>query len=496
MKNLLAFDLGASNGRAILGQLDNDRLVLRELHRFENHSLREGNCLTWDLPYLLEQLKCGLRAFAAADAGTLDCFGIDGWGVDYGLLDVSGAVIGNPRSYRMAEQGDLAPVWQALDARTLFCRSGIDSNNSTNTLYQLYRRQREGDAALAEAQTLLLMPDLLAYLLTGEIASERTNATTTMLYDPRSRDWSWETIDALGLPRRLFRRLDRAGTLRGRLLDTVARETGVNAAPFAAVGTHDTASAVAAIPAEGNFAFCSSGTWSLFGTETEAPLMSEEMRLAGFSNEGTVQGGFRPLKNIAGLWLIQECRRSWAADRLLSWDEIVLEAGKAEPLRSIVDTDAPEFFSAGDMPQKLAAYCRATGQPEPDSIGRIARCIYESLALKYRWAMDMLERLCGRRLDRLYIVGGGVQNRFLNQLVANALDRPVFTGPVEAAAAGNLLVQAMALGEVKDIVHLRRIVKNSFSVEAYQPCHSQVWDEAYQRLCVQMKRKKNSYESK
>lgn len=493
MNNLLAFDLGASNGRAILGQFNGEKLVLAELHRFENHYIDKGECLTWDLSYLLEQLKYGLCTFASENLGTLDCVGIDNWGVDYGLLDPSGMVLGNPRSYRMADPTDLAPAWEKLDERTLFYQGGIDSRNPTNTLYQLYRRVREKDSELRSAQTLLLLPDLLAYLLTGEAVTEYTNATTTMLCNPETKDWSWSTIAALGLPRRLFTRIDHAGSLRGRLLESVADSTSVNTAPFAAVGTHDTASAVAAIPAEGNFAFCSSGTWSLFGTETTSPLLTDEMWKSGFSNEGTVQGGFRPLKNIAGLWLIQECRRCWMAEGTsLSWDDIVVAAQKAQPLRSVINPDTAEFFSGGNMIQKIRDYCRKTNQPEPETIGQVARCVYESLALKYRWALEKLEKLCGKHLDRLYIVGGGAKNHLLNQMAADSLNRPTFAGPVEAAAVGNLLTQAMALGKIKDITQLRQIVRNSFTIKSYMPRHTQEWAAAYQRLCSQMDKEKTS----
>ena len=488
MKNLLAFDLGASNGRAILGRLEGDRLTLHELHRFENRSLREGELLTWNLPHLYEQLLCGFRAFASTRNGDLDCFGIDGWGVDYGLLDASGKVLECPRSYRIAQPEDCSQVWETVRPEALFASGGINSRNATNTLYQLCRRQRENDPSLANAQTLLLLPDLLGFLLTGQIAAEYTNATTTMLCNPNTHDWAWETIEALNLPRRIFPRIDRAGRLRGKLRQSVAESTGINRAPFAAVGTHDTASAVAAIPAESEFAFCSSGTWSIFGTETGSPILSSAMYRSGFSNEGTVQGAFCPLRNIMGLWLIQECRHRWQNDGLrLSWDEIVAEAHKAPALRSIIDPDAKEFFNTPDMPQAIRYYCRSVGQPEPETIGQTARCIYESLALKYRWAMEQLEMLCGRKFDRLHIVGGGCSNNLLNQFVADSIDRTVLTGPAEAAAIGNLLMQAMALGEVHDIMHLRRVVRNSFEVKQWNAQHTPDWDKAYDCLCAQMK---------
>ena len=482
MKNLLAFDLGASNGRAILGQLENGKLTMRELHRFENNYIEQDGVLCWNLPYLLEQLKEGFRAFVRAGVGELDCFGIDTWGVDYGLLDKNGDLLGNPRAYRYATDADAEAVWQTVDFPTLFARTGI-ANLNFNTVYQLYRRKREGDSIYARAKTMLMIPDLLGYLLTGETGSDYTNVSTTMLYDPTNKDWDWQTIDELGLNRALFTAIDQPGTLRGKLKAELAKELGVSQVPFAVVGTHDTASAVAAIPGEGSFAFCSSGTWSLFGVETDEPILTDAVRDANFSNEGTIQGGFRPLKNIMGLWLIQECRRDWQRQGVdLSWNDIVLAAQGAKPFRSVTDPDYGEFFAGGDMVRKIQDYCRATCQPIPETVGQIARCVYESLALKYRWALERLEEIKGQRIDTLNIVGGGIQNKLLNQMVADSIDRPVITGPVEGAAIGNLLSQAMALGEIKDLAELRQIVRNSEAVHTYQPNHTAAWKAAYEKL--------------
>lgn len=482
MRNFLAFDLGASNGRAILGQLDNGKLTMRELHRFENNFVEMNGVYYWDLPYLFSQLKQGFLAFKQANVGDLDCFGIDTWGVDYGLLDRNGHLLGNPRAYRYSVDEDIDAVSQIVDFPTLFGRTGIGQMNF-NTIYQLYRRKRQGDVALEQGQKLLMMPDLLGYFLTGETMTEYTIATTSMLYNPETRDWDWESIRALGIPEQIFTEIDQAGTLRGKLRAEIAEELGINQANFAAVGTHDTASAVAAIPGSGSFAFCSSGTWSLFGVETDAPILTAEVRDANFSNEGTIQGGFRPLKNIMGLWLIQECRRDWMkAGKKYSWDAIVEEAKKAEPLRSVIDPDFGEFFAGGNMVQKIQNFCTDTNQPVPETVGQIARCIYESLALKYRWALERLEEIKGQSIDTLNIVGGGIQNKLLNQMVADSINRPVITGPVEGAAIGNLLAQAMALGDIKDIDELRQIVRNSEVVETYQPNHTEAWEQAYLRL--------------
>ena len=487
-RNLLAFDLGASNGRAILGQFDGERIVMKELHRFENHYIEMNGIFYWDTPYLYDQLKTGLLKFKQGNYGDLDAFGIDTWGVDFGLLDKNGQLCGIPRSYRLGTQEDIDAVKEKIPAQVLYGRTGIDTSLTFNTLYQLYRRVREDDPALKFADTMLLTPDLLGYFLTGAKGTEYTIATTTQLYDPTARDWDWETIRQLGIPEHIFTKIDKSGTIRGYLRKELCDEIGINPAAFVAVGSHDTASAVAAIPGEGSFAFCSSGTWSLFGAEMDKPDLSEDAANAGFSNEGTVQGGFRPLRTIIGMWIIQECRRDWLKKGIdITWDDVVQEAMAAQPLRSIIDPDAPEFYAGGDMEKKIQEFCRRTGQPVPETIGQVARCVYESLALKYRHALEGLEKMKGQRIDSLNIVGGPINNRFLNQLIANSLDRLVVTGPVEGAAMGNLLTQAMALGDIENIDALRQVVRNSENVEYWQPEHTQQWEDAYKKLLELLK---------
>ncbi len=488
IRNLLAFDLGASNGRAILGRFDGEKITMEELHRFENNYIEMNGVFYWDTPYLYKQLKQGLLAFKQGGYGDLDAFGIDTWGVDYGLLDKNGHLAGVPRSYRLGVQADIDAVKEKIPAETLYARAGIDTNLTFNTIYQLYRRLREEDAALDIAETMLFTPDLLGYFLTGAKGTEYTIATTSGLYNPTTKDWDWETIETLGIPKKIFTKIEKTGTIRGTLRKELCEELGLNAAPFVAVGSHDTASAVAAIPGQGSFAFCSSGTWSLFGVETDKPDLTPEAAAAGFSNEGTVQGGFRPLYNIVGMWIIQECRRDWIkAGKKLTWDEIEVEAINAQPLRSIIDTDAPEFYAGGNMEKKIQEFCRRTNQPVPETVGEIARCFYESLALKYRYALEYLEKTKGEKITSLNIVGGGIKNRYVNQLVADSLNREVITGPVEGAAIGNLLTQAMALGDIKDLDELRQVVRNSETVEHWTPNHSEAWDEAYQKLLTFIK---------
>ncbi len=482
-RNLLAFDLGASNGRVILGQFDGEKITMTELHRFENNYIEMNGVFYWDTPYLYNQLKTGLLKFVQGGYGKLDAFGIDTWGVDYGLLDRNGQLAGLPRSYRLGTQEDIDAVKAMIPEHALYARSGIDTTLAFNTLYQLYRRKRENDPALEIADTLLLTPDLLGYFLTGAKGTEYTIATTTQLYDPTTKDWDWKTIDELGLPRHIFTPIDPTGTIRGYLRPEICDEVGINPAAFVAVGSHDTASAVAAIPGTGSFAFCSSGTWSLFGAEMDKPDLSPAAHDAHFSNEGTIQGTYRPLNTIIGMWIIQECRRDWIKNGIdISWNGVVAEARKAEPLRSIINPDAPEFYAGGNMEKKIQDFCRKTGQPVPETIGQVARCVYESLALKYRHALEGLEKMKGQRIDSLNIVGGPINNRFLDQLIADSLDREVVTGPVEGAAIGNLLTQAMALGDIADIDQLRQVVRNSETVEIWKPNHTPAWEEAYQKL--------------
>ena len=483
MRNFIAFDLGASNGRAILGQFDGEKITMHELHRFENNYIEMNGVFYWDTPYLFNQLKQGLLKFKQGGYGQLDAFGIDTWGVDYGLLDKNGHLNGIPRSYRLGTQEDIDAVKEKIPAEVLYSRTGIDTSLTFNTLYQLYRRVREEDSALLTADTLLLTPDLLGYFLTGAKGTEYTIATTTQLYNPTTQDWDWETIETLGIPKHIFTKIDKTGTIRGHLRPELCQELDLNPAAFVAVGSHDTASAVAAIPGTGSFAFCSSGTWSLFGAEMDKPDLSIEAANAGFSNEGTIQGAYRPLRTIIGMWIIQECRRDWIKNGIdISWDGVVEEARNAEPLRSIIDPDSPEFYAGGNMEKKIQEFCRRTGQPVPETIGQVARCVYESLALKYRHALEGLEKMKGQRIDSLNIVGGPINNRFLDQLIADSLDRTVVTGPVEGAAIGNLLTQAMALGDIRDLEHLRQVVRNSEAVETWTPNHTAAWEEAYRKL--------------
>lgn len=489
--DLLAFDIGASNGRAILGRFDGNLIRLSELHRFENNYSEIDDTLYWDTTYLLNQLKIGFSNYKMQHGNSLSSFGIDTWGVDFGLLDESDNLINFPRAYRLATDVEMHSAWETVSQKSLFERTGIAAMNF-NTIYQLHRRKSASDAELSKAKSLLLMPDLLAFFLTGEKLSEYTNVTTTNLYNPLTKDWDYKSISELDLPSHIFTPIDRAGQKRGRLRNAFSEELGLVTPFYSSVGTHDTASAVAAIPGKENFAFCSSGTWSLFGFESDKPYINDDIFLAGFSNEGTVQGGFRPLKNIMGLWLIQECRKEWAIQgKKLSWDEIVDAASKSESFRSIIDPDYPPFFKPGNMIDKVQKYCQITKQSIPSSVGQIARCIYESLALKYKWAILTLEKIKETKITSLNIVGGGSQNQFLNQLVSDAIGRPVIAGPTEGACIGNLLMQAVALGELSSIEDVRLVVANSFEPKIYEPFKNSIWDSMYERLLKNMETMKS-----
>jgi sugar (pentulose or hexulose) kinase len=480
-KRLLAFDLGASNGRAVLGAFDGGRIELTEIHRFDNPMIEQNGLYYWDALGLYRNLKESFLKLKQ-DGIEADCFGIDTWGVDFGLIDQNGALLGNPRCYRNGTEAEMSAVHALVPQQTLFSRTG-NAAMPFNTVYQLYARVKQNDPALECAKTLLFSPDLFGYFFTGEQRTEYTIATTSMLYDGENRRWDAETMHALGIPAGVFTEVDFAGTLRGRIRDAVSDELGISHVPFAAVGSHDTASAVAAIPGERSFAFCSSGTWSLFGVESERPVKTGAVYDANFSNEGTVQGTFRLLKNIMGLWLVQECRRDWQKQgAFLSYDEIDEQARLSPGLVSIIDTDDASFYAAGNMQKKIQQFCARTSQPVPQSVGEIARCIYDSLALKYRFALETLETYRGCCIDQLNIVGGGTKNKLMNQLAADATGRRVIAGPVESACVGNLLMQAVALGELGGISDARAVVRASFVTEAYESHRTQQWEDAYARL--------------
>ncbi len=474
--NYLAFDLGASNGRALLGSIEGDRFEITELHRFPNNPVRLPSGLHWNTLELWSNVLQGLRAAAPHRPVSL---GLDAWGVDFGLLDSQDALIGNPFHYRdHRTEGMMEEVFKIVPREQVYAQTGIQFI-ALNSLYQLYSMVKSQSPALDIAQTLLFMPDLLNFWLTGRKVNEFTIATTSQMYSPLTGTWATDMLAALDIPAHLLNDIVHPGAALGPLRAEVAEETGVADLTVIAPATHDTGSAVAAVPASNaNFAWLSSGTWSILGAEAKEPNLGEQALAFNFTNEGGVFGTWRLSKNISGLWTMQECHREWRT----SYDELTRLAAEAQPFLAVIDVDDPAFFHPGDMPRKIQAYCQATGQAVPQTLGEITRVILESLALKYRQTLKQLDELTGIRHEPLHIIGGGVRNKLLNQLAADATGRTVITGPVEATATGNILLQAIAMGQLADLAEARAIVRQSFPPAIYEPQLDSRWDDAYARL--------------
>ncbi|WP_151475676.1 rhamnulokinase [Streptomyces albicerus] len=475
MKSYAAVDLGASSGRVMVGRVGPDSLDLTEAHRFPNRPVRVPEGLRWDILALYRGVLDGLRA-----AGQVDSVGIDSWAVDYGLLDADGALLGNPVHYRDTRtQGVAEKVWATVPATDLYAATGLQYA-PFNTLYQLVAAR--SSSQLAYASRLLLIPDLLSYWLTGESGTELTNASTTQLIDPRTRDWSYDVAARLGIDLELFPPLRRPGSPAGLLQQSVLDETGLTGpVPVTTVGSHDTASAVAAVPAVGErFAYICTGTWSLAGLELEAPVLTEASRAANFTNELGLDGTVRYLRNIMGLWLLQECVREWGDPDL---GELLSAAAEVPALRSVVDAGDAAFLAPGRMPSRIADACRESGQPVPESPAEITRCILDSLALAHRRAIAQAQELADHPVDVVHIVGGGTRNALLCQLTADACGLPVVAGPAEAAALGNVLVQARAHGLVGDRTSMRQLLARTQPLTRYEPRGTvAVWQRAEARL--------------
>jgi len=481
MSHYLAFDLGAESGRALLGTLDAGKLAVEELHRFPNTPVRVFDALYWDTLRLWHEIQRGLAVAGRERRLSLDGIGIDTWGVDFALLGADGALADNPRHYRDARtNGVMEKVFAIVPRAEVFAQTGIQFMQ-LNSLYQLYALKLAGSPALAAARTLLFMPDLLNYWLTGVARAEVTIASTSQFYDPRKKRWATDLLKRLGLPTHILPEMVAPGTRLGPLLDSVAEAAGLSAVPVYATGCHDTASAVAAVPAGGgSWCYISSGTWSLMGAELDEPIINEQVLAQNLTNEIGAAGKVRFLKNIAGLWLLQECRRAWALGGTeYTYDELVRLAAGARPFSAIINPDA--FLEPGDMPRKIAEHCRACGQAAPETAGEFTRTILESLALRYRQVLESLESLAGRRFDVIHIVGGGSRNTLLNQFVADATGQLVIAGPGEATAIGNILIQAMGAGKLAGLGEARGLVRRSFPVETYTPKGGPGWEEAYGR---------------
>ncbi len=482
-KKLLAFDLGAESGRGVLGLLDGQRLRLELVHRFANGPVRTLETLHWDVLRLYAEMLTTLRR-CAADHGGIDSLGVDTWGVDFALLGRGDVLLGNPRHYRDPHtDGILEIAFARVPREEIFRQTGLQFMRF-NTLFQLIAMQRDKSPLLDMAETLLMMPDLFHFFFTGIKANEFTDASTTQMYDPTTKGWAFGLVKALGLPQHILGTIVAPGTVLGRLRPAVAADTGVHAVPVIAPASHDTGSAVAAVPAQGAaWAYISSGTWSLMGVELETPLINDDALRYNFTNEGGVGGTIRFLKNIMGLWLVQECRRTWdRGGQSYSYEDLARRAEAAPPFISLIDPDHASFILPPDMPVALADFCRRTGQPAPVEPGAVIRCTLESLALRYRWVLQRLEELLGRRLDVIHVVGGGSQNELLCQFTADACNRPILAGAVEATAIGNVLVQALGLRLLGSLADAREIVRRSFDVRSYTPRHPEMWEAPYQRF--------------
>ena len=479
--SFLAIDLGAESGRAMLGRID-DRLTLDEIHRFPNGPVRVGEHIHWDILRLWSEIQSGLR-IAAGSGGSLAGVGIDTWGVDFGLLDASDRLIGNPYHYRDARtNGRIEAACQLVPPEEIYEQTGIQFLQ-LNTLFQLFAMRQENDPALQSARTLLTMPDLFNFWLTGSKVNEFTNSTTTQCYNPRRRRWASELLAALGIPRHIFGQIIAPGTVLDPMRASVADDASCERIPVIAVGSHDTASAVAAVPAEGNdFIYISSGTWSLIGIESEQPIISADSLKYNFTNEGGVRNTIRFLKNIMGMWPLQETRRQWArAGKNYSYDELANLAVGGPALKSFIYVGDNRFLPPGNMVERIEGFCRETRQPIPQTEAEVVRCILESLALEYRWAAERLRELSGKSLRVIHIIGGGSRNRLLNQFTADAAGCQVIAGPVEATAIGNILMQAIGLGQLSTLEEGRALVRHSFDVASFEPKTSPAWDEAYNR---------------
>ena len=481
-----AVDLGAESGRVLVGLFDGERVRLEEAHRFPNVPVRVLDTLHWDVLRLWNDIQDGLAKAVAEHGADFSGIGVDTWGVDFGLLDANDQLLGNPVHYRdRRNDGMMDATFDLVPRDEVFAATGLQFL-PFNTLFQLMALKTQRSPHLDVAHQLLLMPDLLHFWLTGRKASEYTIASTSQMLDARTRTWNEDLLQRLDLPTRLLPDVVAPGTSLGELRMAVASQTGVSRhTPVIAPGSHDTASAVVAVPAQGDdWAYLSSGTWSLMGVELAEPLINARVAELGITNEGGVANTIRFLKNIAGLWLVQECRRTWLrAGEVYSYSDLTQRAAGAQPLQSLIEPDDPAFLAPADMPQAIRDFCQRTGQPIPQGVGEVVRCCLESLALKYRWTLERLEELRGSRLEVLHIVGGGTQNKLLSRLTADCIQRPVVTGPVEATAIGNILTQAVARGELSGVSDLRAVVRRSFPVETFEPNDhaAEEWDEAYGR---------------
>lgn len=481
--NYLAVDLGAESGRGILASFDDRQVSLREVHRFPNGPVRLNDGIHWDVLRLWNEIKASIGR-ATIGGTAVESLGLDSWGVDFALLDQQGSLLANPFHYRDERtDGMMEAAFARMPRAEIFANTGIQFM-PINSLYQLLAMVLQKSPVLEMARTFLTIPDLFNYWLCGDISNEFTNATTTQCLDPRRRAWAAPVLEALGIPRRIFGPVTESGTPIGALRSQIAEETGSPVLQIVLPACHDTGSAVVAVPSQNqDFAWISSGTWSIMGAEVQQPCVNDKALAYNFTNEGGACGTWRLSKNIMGLWLVQECRRTWAQQgEELSYDALTQLAATARPFLAVIDPDHADFLHAGDMPQRIRKYCEVTRQAVPETKGEVVRVALEGIALKYRWVLERLEDLTGKQLAPLHIIGGGTKNRLLNQFSADSANREVLAGPIEATAIGNVLMQAIGLGHLGSLSDGRAVVRTSFPVEVYRPEHDDRWEAAYHML--------------
>lgn len=479
-KRVLAFDFGASSGRAIIGCFDGDKITLEEVHRFSNDPVSVGGTVYWDVLRLFYEIKQGI--VKAKIAGGFDSIGIDTWGVDFGLIDSEGKLMENPVHYRDTRTAGLVEEsFKTMPKEKLYGITGIQFME-LNTLFQLISLKKYRPWMLERADKMLFMPDLFAYMLTGKMCAEYSIATTSQLIDLETKSWSEEILDAFGIKKSLFAPLVKPGTVLGELSKEICEECGVDPVPVISVCGHDTQSAITSVPCEdGNFAFLSSGTWSLFGTELDKPIVNETSMNINITNEGGFDDSTGFLKNIIGLWLIQESRRQWKREgEEYSYADLEKLALAAEPFKCFIDPDAPEFVPHGNIPERVREFCRRTGQYVPQTVGEVMRCIYESLAMKYRLTFEKLRECTKRDYPVIHVIGGGTKDGLLCQMTANSCDRTVKAGPIEATVMGNVAVQLMSDGSVDNIGQARKIIADSSELKIFEPKETGDWAKAYE----------------
>ena len=486
MKDLkmLAIDLGASSGRGIIGHYDGNKITLEENHRFSNDPVMVCNQYTWDILRIWFEIKNSIRKCSISGDSDVKSIGIDTWGVDYGLLDKNGRLKSNPVHYRdVRTVGMIDESTNLVSKDELYDKTGIQLLE-LNTVYQLLANMKENKEDLETASCMLHTPDLLNYFLTGIKKTEYTIASTGGLVSPFTRDWEYSLIEKYGLPKHLFTEIVEPGTILGDLLDDVKEDLNGMSPKVVNVAAHDTGSAVVAVPSpKEKFLFISSGTWSIMGTETHKPIVNEKTKEYNFTNEGGYGGTYRFSKNITGLWLEQESRRQWAREgEKYSFDELTQMALDSKPLKYLINPDDSLFATPGNLPKRIVDYCVNTNQGAPSTKGEIVRCIFDSIALRYRWVKEKTMELSGENISCVNIVGGGTKEKMLSQIASSACNLPVYTGPVEATALGNIATQAIALGEIKDIEEAREVIKNSTEMETFYPENTEMYDEGYERF--------------